>query len=269
MENINLPQKISAESLGEANKERIVLEPLYPGYGNTLGNALRRVLLSSLPGAAVTSVKIKNAPHEFMTIDNVAEDVVDIVLNLKKLRLKVYSEEPVKIFLKASGQREVTARDIEANSDVEIVNKDFHIATLTDAKASLEMELTVAQGRGYLPTEARDKEKIEAGSILVDAIYTPVVNVGFKVEATRVGQRTDYDKLIMEVETDGTLKPLAAVQQATEILLQQLTWVKENIGGSKAAAKAKEEAVEAEEVEEVAEEDKAKKKRGRHKKEEA
>ncbi len=102
MENINLPQKISAESLGEANKERIVLEPLYPGYGNTLGNALRRVLLSSLPGAAVTSVKIKNAPHEFMTIDNVAEDVVDIVLNLKKLRLKVYSEEPVKIFLKAS-----------------------------------------------------------------------------------------------------------------------------------------------------------------------
>ncbi|MFA6428023.1 MAG: DNA-directed RNA polymerase subunit alpha [Candidatus Buchananbacteria bacterium] len=278
MENIPLAQKISEEVL-EDYKSRIIFEPLYPGYGNTLGNALRRVLLSSLPGAAVIAVKIKGAQHEFSTIEHVAEDVVEIILNLKQLRLRVFSDEPVKIFLRAKGERAVTAKDIEVNSDVEVVNKNLHIATLTSPKGELEMELTVQQGRGYVPTESRDKEKVELGAIIMDAIYTPIKNVGFKVEATRVGQRTDYDKLILEIETDGSIKPQEALKQATKILLEQLNWVDENIeeSGRKKKVEKKEEAVEeaAEEVaEEVAAEDeeteddsKAKKKRGRPKKE--
>ncbi len=215
-----MPSKISYEAdKKQPNKATLVVEPCYFGYGTTIGNALRRVLLSSLPGAAVTAVKIDGAQQEFSTIDNVKEDVLAICLNLKGLRVKVHSSEPVKISLNAEGKKQVTAADFEKNSDVEIVNPDLVIADLTDAKAKLSMEITVQQGRGYLPTEERSKEDIEIGTILVDALFSPVNNVGMKVVPTRVGDITNYDKLEMEIETDGTITPEEAVQQATGILM--------------------------------------------------
>jgi len=169
MKSIPLPNKIYF-SLDEKNISSVVIEPLYPGYGVTIGNALRRVLLSSLPGAAVTAVKIKGVDHEFSTIPNVREDVVDIILNLKQLRLKVHSEEPVKLELKSKGQKNVTAADIRADANVEIVNPDLLIATLDNKNAELSMELIVEQGRGYVPVEMRESEKMEIGMIAVDAI---------------------------------------------------------------------------------------------------
>ncbi len=223
MENILLPSSIRFEPGTRPNEGTMVVEPCFHGYGTTLGNALRRVLLSSLPGAAVTAVKIKGVTHEFQAMEGVKEDVLEIILNLKTLRLKMFTDEPVKLTLKASGNTVVTAGDIEGNSDVEIVNPNLKIATLTDPKASLEMEITVARGRGYKPTEERTKEVHDLGTIAIDSLYSPVRNVGYRVENTRVGEITNYDKLVMSIETDGSVTPEEAVRESVKVLMDHLS----------------------------------------------
>ncbi len=226
MQNILLPSKMSFTPGEKEHESVLTIEPLHHGYGTTVGNALRRVLLSSLEGAAVTAVKIQSVQHEFSTVEGVKEDVLDIVLNLKKLRLKVHSDEPVMLQLKVTGREgEVTAADIEANADVEIMNKDLAIATLTSSKATLEMDITVARGRGFVPTEERDDETRDIGTIAVDALFSPVVNVGLNVENTRVGEITNYDKINMNILTDGTVTPQDAVQQAVSIILNHYNWI--------------------------------------------
>lgn len=202
----------------EKNKAVFEIEALYPGYGITLGNSLRRVLLSSLEGAAATQMKIKGVPREFSTIPGILEDVIQIMLNLKQLRFKIYTEEPQKATLKVKGEKKVKGSDFEIPAQLELVNKDCHIATLTDKKAELEMEIQIEKGIGYSPREARKKEKLEIGTIPLDAIFTPVKRVAFRVENMRVGERTDFDRLFLEVETDGTITPEEAFSQASEIL---------------------------------------------------
>lgn len=204
----------------ENNKAVFEIEGCYPGYGITLGNALRRVLLSSLKGAAITGVKIKGVQHEFSTIPHIFENIIDIILNLKQIRFKLFSAEPVIVSLKAKGEKEVTAKDIQTTSDMEIINKDAHIATLTDKKAELEMEIEVAPGLGYEPIDARKKERLEIGKIAIDAIYSPVRKVNFEVEDMRVGERTDYNRLRLEIETDGTISPVEALAGASNILVE-------------------------------------------------
>ncbi len=194
------------------------IEPLEAGFGQTLGNALRRVLLSSLSGAAVTSIRIDGVKHEFQDIPGIKEDVTDIVLNVKKLRLRSFSDRPVTMHLEVGGEREVvTAADIEAPSTVEIVNRDQIICTIDDPDARLDMELVVETGKGYVPAESKEDQPI--GQIPVDAIFTPVVRVNYTVEHTRVGQMTNYDKIILQVWTDGTITPDQALRQAANILV--------------------------------------------------
>lgn len=264
MEKLPLPQKIVTVAAAN-NQAKIVIEPCYPGYGTTLGNALRRVLLSSLPGAAVVAVRIAGVEHEFSTMANVKEDVVDILLNIKQLRLKVFSNERVTFSLKASGEKVVTAADITENSDVEILNKDLIIATLTDKKAVLEIEFFAEQGRGYVPVESREDEKHDIGVIAIDASYTPVRRVGYTVENVRVGQITNYDKLTLDIETDGGLTPLEAVKQASGILIDHFAFIKgDEVAEIKAEAQP---AVLVEDEAAALEPDKVIKKRGRPKKE--
>ncbi|MDO8669569.1 MAG: DNA-directed RNA polymerase subunit alpha [Candidatus Buchananbacteria bacterium] len=229
MKHISLPKKFIVEEEEKGKKAKVVIEPCFPGYGVTLGNALRRVLLSSLPGGAVTAVKIDGVNHEFSTIDNVAEDVVEIILNLKQLRVKVYSDEPVALKLNAKGEGKATGADVGKSSDAEIINKDQVIATLTSKESKLNMEITVAKGIGYVPSEEQmnSREKGEIGVILVDSIFTPVLNVGLDVVATRVGQKVDYDKIVLDIETDGTISAEEAVQKAAEVLANQFSWIME------------------------------------------
>lgn len=223
---IQLPELKTAKSDG--NKATFTVEPLYSGYGMTLGNSLRRVILSSLGGAAVTAVKIDNVSHEFSTVEGVKEDVVEIILNLKKLRFKVYSDEPQFLILNKSGKGEVKASDIKTTSEVEVVNPDLVLATLDGAKSKLGMEIKVEKGRGYVPVEARENEKLEVGMIAVDALYSPIARVRYNVENTRVGQMTDLDRLVMEIETDGTISPADALSQAAEILVEHFSVVSGN-----------------------------------------
>jgi len=229
MKHISLPKKFIVEEEEKGKKAKIVIEPCFPGYGTTLGNALRRVLLSSLPGGAVTAMKIDGVQHEFSAIENISEDVVEIMLNLKNLKVKVHVEEPVILKLSAKGEGKVTAGDIEISSDAEIINKDQVIATLNGKDAKLNMEITVAKGVGYTPSEdqGNGKEKGEIGLILVDSIFTPVLNVGMNIESTRVGQKVDYDKIIFDIETDGSITPEEAMQKAAEILTNQFSWILE------------------------------------------
>lgn len=199
-----------------------VVEPLERGFGTTLGNSLRRVLLSSLPGYAITSVKIDNVLHEFSTIPNVKEDVTEIVLNLKGVILKIHGDGPKTMYIEANGSGEITAGDIKADSEVEILNPDHHIATL-DADAHITMELTADKGRGYVSSD-RNKQILEPaiGVIAIDSIYTPVLKVNYTVDNTRVGQITDYDKLTIDVWTDGTISAKEAVSFAAKILTEHL-----------------------------------------------
>jgi len=209
----------------DGDRATFAIEPLFAGYGMTLGNSLRRVILSSLGGAAVTAVKIDSVAHEFSTIDGVKEDVVEIILNLKKLRFKVYSDEPQFLILTKKGKGAVTGADITANAEVEIVNPQQQVATIDSDKAQIGMEIKVEKGRGYVPVEARENEKLEVGMIAVDAIYSPVKRVRYSVENTRVGQVTDLDRLVLEVETDGSIGPQDAVTQAAEILVNHFSVV--------------------------------------------
>lgn len=229
METIFLPSKMYFTPGAAANEATLTIEPLHHGYGTTVGNALRRVLLSSLPGAAVTAMKIKGVQHEFSTVPGIKEDVLDIMLNLKKLRMKVHSEEPVTLKLTASKEGPITADMIAANADVEIANPELQFATMTDGSTPLEMEITVSRGRGYVPTEERESAPTEIGVIAVDAMFSPVRNVGFRVENTRVGEITNYDKLLMSITTDGTITPQEAVEQSTKILLNHFTWIQSQL----------------------------------------
>jgi DNA-directed RNA polymerase subunit alpha len=228
MENILLPSRIQYNQGDRPNEGVLVVEPCFYGYGTTLGNALRRVLLSSLPGAAVTAVKIKGVNHEFQAVEGVKEDALEIILNIKSLRLKSFSDEPVKLTLNVSGSKVITAADIEANADVEIMNKDLVIATVTDDSINFEMELTIQKGRGYVPSEDRGDENLDLGTIAIDALFSPIRNVGYRVEATRVGEITNYDRLIMNIETDGTITPQEAVEQSSKILIDYFSILTNN-----------------------------------------
>jgi DNA-directed RNA polymerase subunit alpha len=201
---------------------KFVVEPLERGYGIVLGNSLRRVLLASLPGAAVTAVKIEGVLHEFSTIPGVREDVTELILNLKSLRLKFHGENEEKLIrIEAEGQREVLARDIITDPDIEILNPDLHIATL-EPDARLFMELTVNRGRGYVPAEKNRRGNHVIGEIPMDAIFTPVTKANFTIEKTRVGQDTNFDKLVLEVWTDGSIRPDEALSLAARIIIEHL-----------------------------------------------
>jgi DNA-directed RNA polymerase subunit alpha len=199
---------------------RVVGEPLESGFGTTIGNALRRILLSSLPGAAVTAVRVEEVEHEFSTISGMKEDTMEFLLNVKEIRLRALTERPGKLYLEASGEAKITAGDIPATADYEIINPDLHLATLDSPGAHLTVEFTVEQGHGYWP--ANEREPMPIGVIPVDAIFTPIRRVNYHVERTRVGQVTDYDRLILEVWTDGTLTGAEAVSRAAGLLMDQL-----------------------------------------------
>ncbi len=202
------------------------IEPFFPGYGTTIGNALRRVLLSSIEGPAITKAKIKGISHEFSVIPGVKEDVLEITLNLKQVKLRLFGDEPQKIELKVNGEKEVKAGDIKVPSQVEIVNKDLHIATLTSPKASLEMEMEVRKGFGFELAEKLQEEESKVGTIYLDAIFTPIKKVAFSVENIRFEKRTDFNKLKMEIETDGTILPEEALKTALDILIQHFESIK-------------------------------------------
>lgn len=232
MENIPLPKTINiAVDKDDGNKGVVTIEPLYPGYGPTIANSLRRVLLSSLPGAAIYAFKIKGVKHEFSTLPYVKEDVVDISLNLKRVNLKCFSAEPVKLELEAKGAKVVTAGDIKPNSDIEIANPEWPILTLTDKAASLDMTVWVKRGRGYETVESRaDSEELEVNAIAIDALYTPVRQVGYQVDNVRVGGRTDYDKINMQIKTNGTVGVAEAVKAATQVLTEQFGFIASQAG---------------------------------------
>ena len=218
-----LPQKLSVDEKSMSDSyAKFVAEPYERGYGHTVGNALRRVLLSSLEGAAVTAVRIEKATHEYQALPGVKEDVMNILLNLKKLRVKLFSNGPETVYLSASKEGVVTAKDIQGNANVEIVNKDLVIAHL-EAGGKIEMEIEVSKGRGYVPAEElRQQNQWAAGFLPVDALFSPVVKVHYDVENARVGQVTDYDRLILEIWTDGSLNPAEALIQSSKLLRESL-----------------------------------------------
>ena len=216
--------KIDTDSLSaDGRYGKFVVEPLERGFGTTLGNSLRRVLLSSLPGVAVTSIKIDGVVHEFSTVEGVKEDVTEIVLNVKGITAKLYTDTPKTVRIEATGECEVTAGSIQQDAEIEILNPDWHIATLAEG-AKLVMELTFDKGRGYVPAERnkQNAEQASVGALPVDSIYTPVLKVNYTVENTRVGQITDYDKLTLEVWTDGTINAKEAVSLAARIMTEHL-----------------------------------------------
>jgi|SRR5581483_8818059 len=198
------------------------IDGLYPGYGHTLGNSLRRVILSSLQGAAVTSVKIAGVEHEFSVMSHVKEDVITILLNLKKIRFNIVSDEPQVLSLKVKGAKEVTARDIKVPGGVEVLSPDQHIATITDKAGELDMEITVEKGLGFVSKEILQKNRVDIGHIAVDAIFTPIRRVSYEVENMRVGDRTDFNRLRMFIETDGTITPQRALERSIETMINQL-----------------------------------------------
>lgn len=221
MQNIANPKKIDFKNAGNPNEGIITVEPLFPGYGMTLGNSLRRVLLSSLPGAAVVSVKIKGASHEFMAVPHIKEDVLEMVLNFKQLRFKMFTEDEVRLELSVKGKKVVTAADISKNSQLEIKNPELVLAHITDEAGSLDVEIVVHSGRGYKMADGSKKENKEVGHIEIDSVFSPVTLVSIKVESARVGKMTNWDKLILNIKTDGTITPEEAFDEAVKILVNQ------------------------------------------------
>lgn len=209
----------------EASFGKFIIEPLEPGFGHTLGNAFRRVLLTALPGSGVTMVKIDGVKHQFSKIPGMKEDVLELILNIKKLRLRLFSEKPTTIRLSVRGKKQINASDIETSSEVEVVNKDLYLASLASDRSKLDIEMTVERGYGYSLAEERKIATI--GVIPIDVIFTPVVRVNYKVEATRVGQLTDLDKLILEITTDGTISPRDALEESAKIIVAHFTQVYE------------------------------------------
>lgn len=262
------------------NAGQVVVEPLFPGYGMTLGNSLRRVLLSSLPGAAPVGVKIEGVEHEFMTLPHLKEDILEVILKLKKLRVKVHSDEVEKLEIEVHGEKTITAADFKKNSNVEISNPELEIGHITDMSGSFKAELYVAKGMGYEMIESRENKSSQIGYIEMDSIFTPILKCGLHVENTRVGKMTNWERLILDIETDGTIAPDEAFAQSVQILIEQFA----SLGGNpkkreeeaeEAAKKAKEEAEtekeEKEAIEDVGgekeeEDEEEKPKRGRPKK---
>lgn len=220
MEYAYLSSTVSIKTVSEDAKNGVFeVEGLFAGYGLTMGNALRRALLSSLPGAAITEIKIKNVPHEFSTLPGMKEDVVELALNFKKLRFRLHVDEPQVLTLTVKGEKTITAGDIELNTNVELINPEEVLATLTAKDAELDMEVKVERGLGYVPVEARKSEgRLAIGTIAIDAIFTPVARVNYTVEDMRVRDRTDYNRLRLEVMTDGTISPSSALHKAANIL---------------------------------------------------
>ena len=221
MEYTYLSSAVAIKTVSEDEKNGVFeIGGLFAGYGLTVGNALRRALLSSLPGAAVTEIKVKNAPHEFSTIPGVKEDIVEIMLNFKKLRFRLHTDEPQVLSLKLKGERTVTGGDIKLNSEVDLINPDEVLAHCTSKDAEFDIEVTVERGLGYVPVEARKAEggRFSIGTIAVDAIFTPVQSVNYTIEDMRVGDRTDYNRLRLEITTDGTISPSTALHKAANIL---------------------------------------------------
>jgi DNA-directed RNA polymerase subunit alpha len=198
------------------------IDGLYPGYGHTLGNSLRRIILSSLPGASITSVKIDGVSHEFSTIAGVKEDVITILLNLKRVGFRLLTDEPQVVTLQVKGVGKVTAAKLDAPGQVEVLNKDQHIAEITDKNTSLSIEMQVERGLGYVPKEIFQKDKVEIGTIALDAVFTPIRRVNYEVENMRVGNRTDHNRLRLVIETDGTITPREALERSIHIMIQQL-----------------------------------------------
>lgn len=219
--------KILSQGLNRAVFE---ISPLFAGYGATIGNSLRRVLLSSMEGAAVVKVKINGVPHEFTAVPGVLEDVVDIILNLKKVRFKLSGVDSAKAFLSVKGEKEVKAGDLKLPTGAEVVNPEQLICTISDKKAELEMEIEVEKGIGYVPVEQRQKEKLSVGEIAIDAIFSPVRKVSFRIENIRVGERTDFNSLILIIETDGSVTPQEALKRAIGILVGQFKTMGESAG---------------------------------------
>ena len=224
-----MSHKLSEVSLMQVKQEKavgntatFVIEPLSPGFGLTMGNAIRRVLLSSLNGAAITSIRIEGVSHEFSTIKGIKQDVVDIILNLKQVRLKLVGDESQVIILESKSGKKITAGDFKCPTGVKILNKDLEIADVT-GNGKLLLEATIERGRGYVPTEARKEEKLPIGVIAIDAAYSPVKRVNFSTENTRVGKMTDFDKLILDVETDGSITPQEAIEQSSAILVDHFS----------------------------------------------
>lgn len=242
MRQITLPENISIKDKKD-NKFQIIIEPFYPGFGVTIGNALRRVLLSSLQGAAATSFKLEGAQHEFDTVEHIKEDLIEIMLNLKTLKVKSFSDEPVKLTLDVRGEKVVTAGDIKKNSDVEIINKDLVIATLTDKSAKLSMEIIVENGLGYVTVEQKnDADQKEIGNIAIDASFSPVLNVAYEIENVRVGEMTNYEKLTIDLLTDGSIDAETALAQASAILSEHFNmFIKEEKKETKKKASSKKE----------------------------
>lgn len=198
------------------------IDGLYPGYGHTLGNSLRRIILSSIPGVAITSVKIAGVDHEFSTLKGVKEDVINIILNLKKIRFKAVNEEEHTVELKIKGVKDATAADIKVPGQVEILNPKQHIASITDKNTDLTIEMKIQKGLGFVPKETIQKDKVEIGTIALDAIFTPIRRVNYEVENMRVGDRTDFNKLIISVETDGSITPKETLEKSIYIIIEQL-----------------------------------------------
>jgi len=209
------------------NVGQVVMTPCLKGYGTTLGNALRRVLLSSLPGAAIESVKIEGVEHEFSAVEAIKEDMIEIILNLKQVAVISHSDEPVVLKLTKKGKGEVKAGDFEKNSDIEIVNPDLVLAHITDDKKELDMEITVGKGYGYVAVSQKNSKDLALGTIAIDSIYTPIRDVGYEVTNTRVGDVTDFEKLVLTIETNGTITPKEAVQKASQILVDHFTAIGE------------------------------------------
>ena len=254
---ISLPSEIKIKDKDEEGKKAsFQVESLYPGYGTTIGNSLRRVLLSSLEGAAITQVKIEDVQHEFSTIEGVKEDVINIILNLKQLNFKFFADEPQKATLAVSGEKQVTAGDFDFPTQVEVVNEDAPIATLTSDDANLEMEVTIEKGVGFVSAEEMKDGKEQVGQITVDAIFSPVKAVNFEVENMRVGERTDFDRLTVEIETDGSITPEDAFVSACDTLVEHFNFLKK-ISGEKAT-----EEVEEKKGKEESQEEKEKKEEG-------
>ena len=219
--NIVLPSKPSIIR-EEGNTGVYEIDGLYPGYGHTLGNSLRRIILSSIPGAAVTKVKIKGVEHEFSSIAGVKEDVIMILLNLKKLRVSMATDEPQTLVIKAKGIKEITAKDIEVPGQVTLLNPELHIADLTSKDSDLDIEMTIEKGLGYVPKEVLEKDRVEIGAISLDATFTPIRRVNYEVEHMRVGDRTDFNRIRLTIETDGTLTPKEALEESISTMIQQL-----------------------------------------------
>jgi len=229
MQDLLLPSEVEFSQGESATSADLVITPCHFGYGTTLGNALRRVLLSSLPGAAVEAFKIKGTQHEFTAVEGIKEDVVQIILNLKQLAVKSHSDDIVVLKLKKNKKGEIKAKDIEKNSEVEIMNPDLTIATLTQDK-DFEMNILVGKGRGFTTAEEKDKKDYDLGTIVIDSIYNPVKDVGYSVEYTRVGDITNYEKLIVHVDTNGVITPREAINKANQILMDHFNILNATLG---------------------------------------